>query len=208
MPDLVIGLGPIVDVPPYAEPLVRTIGSAYLNWGRLEQHLDFLLQHTNDARFVTGEIAKYPDTSFRLKSAHFKRIYAQHPRFKAVHHIAGPVCTGLKKANQSRVRMVHSNFQSFDPGPPPTMRVAIVRFKGADLHPFHGTWSLEALQQFNQLLCWLSADLATISSVVMTEDFRRSLEKELSQTQKAFLWGRRLLSRLPRLRIDRASPRF
>src|SRR4249920_130324 len=117
-PELIISLGPIKDVPPYAEPLVAAIGLAYMNWGRVEQHLDFLLQHTNDARFATGEIAKYPNTSFRLKSALFKQIYAQHPHFKIVHHIAGPVCKGLKKANESRVRMVHSNFQAFDPGPP------------------------------------------------------------------------------------------
>ena len=122
MPDLTIQLGPIKDIPPYAEPLVTAIGIAYMNWGRVEQHLDFLLQHTNDARLVTGEIAKYPTTSFRRKCALFKEIYAHHPRFKSVHDIARPVCVGLKKAGECRVRMVHSNFRSFDPGPPPTIQ--------------------------------------------------------------------------------------
>jgi hypothetical protein len=196
MPDLFISLGPIKDVPPYAEPLVTAIGLTYLNWGRMEQHLEFLLQHTNDPRFITGQIPKFPDTSFRLKSTLFKKNYAQHPSFKIVHHIARPVCTGLKKANQSRVRMVHSNFQRFSEGPPPTIEVTIVKFKGRDLHPLHGTWTLEAIQHFNELLCFLSTDLAKISALTMTEDFRQSLEKELSRTQRASLWVRDLLSRL------------
>jgi hypothetical protein len=205
MPEVTVSLAPIKDVPPYATPLVTALGLAYLNWGRMEQHLELLLQHANEPRFVTGQVAKFPDTSFRLKSALFKKIYAEHPAFKRVHSLAAGVCVGLKKANVSRVRMVHSNFQEFAPGPPSAMEVTILKFKGRDLHPFHGTWTLEAIEHFNELLCRLSDDMGKISALTMNDAFRQSLEKELSRIQRAKLWARHLLSRLPRLcsrRVD------
>ena len=62
-------------------PLLGVLGLAYLNFGRLEQTLDFLLQYTNDSRLVTGALPKYPDTSFRLKTKLFTSLYAKHPAF-------------------------------------------------------------------------------------------------------------------------------
>ncbi len=200
--DYEIKLGAIRTWPTYAPPMLAALGMVYLNWGRLEQTLEFLLHFLNDPRFVTGKMPKVPDTSFRLKTALFKKIYTKHPHFAPFHKMVRPICAGLKKANQSRVRMVHSNFQGFEKGPPITMAVTIAKFARYDLQTFHGTWTLEAITDFNELLCHLNEDLAKIASVTMTEEFRQSLERPLSRTQRCFLWLHRLLTRrwLPRKR--------
>ncbi len=202
-----INLIPIEEIPPYAEPIVRAIGLAHLSWGRLEQHLDILLSAVNNDRYVTGA-APPPKISFRLKSKRFKQLYAKHPSFKIVHDIAGPVCDGLKKANISRVRLTHSNVQSFSPGPPATINVRITNFSGPDLRTKDGAWTLQEIENFNSLLTLLSTDFSRISELTMNEAFRKSLKKELSQIQRAKLWVSDRLRRLPRLRIDKPSSRF
>ena len=138
MNDDEIHLGPIVEVPPYAQPIVYALGLAAINWGKMEQHLELLLQYLNDERLLTGKVAKFPDTSFRLKSALFKKWFAQHPLFESVHHLARPICLGLRKANKSRVRITHSNVQGFTEGPPPRVHVRILKFEGTDLKTFDG----------------------------------------------------------------------
>ncbi len=195
----------VITPPHYADPLLTTIGLAYLKFGRIEQHLDFLLQSTNNARYVTGAIAKYPDTSFRLKCELFRRIYARHPSFKVVHHIARPVLIGLKKANKSRNRLVHSNVQGFTKGPPTAILAKIVRFQGHDLKLYDGNWTLKSLQNYSTLLDFLSEDLNRISALTMTEAFRQSLGIKLSRTQRVALWSRDRLRRLPRLRIHKPN---
>lgn len=205
MPSATIQLDIIKNVPPYADPLIRAIGLAYLKFGRIEQHMDFLLQSVNDARFVTGEIPRYPDTSFRLRCALFKKIYAQHPHFAIVHHIAGPVFIGLKKANKSRNRLVHSNIQGFAPGPPPSILAIIAKFNGRDLRTWNGNWTLAEIEEYGVLLDHLSDDLGKISHLTMNDAFRQSLEKDLSRTERVILWFRDRLRRLPRLRIERPN---
>ncbi|HZQ14380.1 MAG TPA: hypothetical protein VFB31_16375 [Pseudolabrys sp.] len=205
MTEAFIHVHPIRQIPSYAEPLVRSIGLAYLRFGRLEQHLDFLLQSINDPRLVTGAIPKYPDTSFRLRVKLFKERFAQHPRFAHVHHIANPVVVGLRKANRSRVRLVHSNIQGFDEGPPPAIRCKIAKFVGRDVKTWDGNWTLQNLEDFNTLLVHLSDDLGKISALTMNEGFRQSLEKELSRTERATLWIQDRLRRMPRLRIERSG---
>lgn len=201
-----IELGAIEYGPEEGLPLITALGLAYLNWGRLEQTLEFLLRYTDDARLVTGAVPKFPDTSFRFKMKLFKKLYVNHPRFEQFREAAKAIVIGLKKANESRVRVVHCNFQGFDLGPPQAMKAVIVKYKNADLQTFDGTWTFQALREFNQLLCFLNNDLAAIAAKVMTPEFLQTLEIPLSRTDKAILALRRQLSRLPRLRIERPFP--
>jgi hypothetical protein len=187
-------------------PLLGALGLAYLNFGRLEQTLDFLLQYTNDPRLVTGQIPRFPDTSFRLKTKLFASLYVKHPRFHEFHEQAKYIVIGLRKANLSRVRLVHANFQGFDVGPPLAIKAVITKWKGADLQTWDGNWTFEAIKDFNILLCHLNNDLAQIITRVMTPDFLQSLERPLSRTQRAILALHRRLNRLPRLRIERSFP--
>ena len=187
-------------------PLLGALGLSYLNFGRLEQTLDFLLQYTNDARLVTGKINKFPDTSFRLKTKLFTNLFVKHPHFHEFHEAAKSIVVGLKKANQSRVRLVHSNFQGFDTGPPLAMKAVLAKWKGTDLQTFDGNWTFQAISDFNTLLCHLNNDLAAFAERAMTPEFLQSLEIPLSRTQRAILALHRRLSRLPRLRIERPFP--
>jgi hypothetical protein len=165
----------IRDVPDYAEPIVRAIGHAAINWGKLDQHLEMLLRHVSHSDYVTGEIEKFPDTSFRIKSQLFKKFYAKHSQFAAVHDIARGVCVGLKKANSSRVALFHSNVQGFLPGPPPTIEVVIMKAEGENLLLSRGSWTAQQIEDFVDLACMLCDDLARISQAVMNEEFRESL---------------------------------
>ncbi|MBN8982775.1 MAG: hypothetical protein J0I29_16100 [Rhizobiales bacterium] len=201
-----IELGAIEYGPEDGLPFITALGLAYLNWGRMEQTLEFLLRYTDDPRLATGAVPKFPDTSFRFKVKLFKKLYVKHPRFSQFHEAAESIVVGLKKANESRVRVVHCNFQGFDPGPPQAMKAVIVKYKGSDLQTLDGTWTFQALQEFNQLLCFLNNDLAAITAKVITPEFLQSLERPLSQTERAILAIRRILSRLPRLRIERPFP--
>jgi hypothetical protein len=201
-----IQLGAIKEGPEYSIPFITMLGLVYMNWGRLEQTLEFILRFLDDGRLVTGPLPRFPDTSFRLKTKLFKEFFARHPRFIDFHEDARSIAIGLRKANKQRVKMVHSNFQGFKDGPPPTMEVTIAKFNGADLMTFDGSWSLQAILDFNELLCLLNDDLAKIGERVINPEFLRSLERPLSRTESAILLVRRLLSRLPRLRIERPYP--
>lgn len=201
-----VQLGAIKEAPEYAMNFLALLGLVYMNWGRLEQTLEFLLRFVDDARLVTGAVPRFPDTSFRLKVKMFKRIFGKHPRFIQFHEAAIAICKGLEKANKSRVKMVHSNYQGFKDGPPQTMEVTIAKFKGADLQTFHGSWTKQAIVDFNELLCLLNDDLANIASVSMSLDFLQSLERPLSRIETATLAVHRLLNLLPRLRIERPFP--
>lgn len=169
--------------------------------------MDFLLQYTNDTRLVTGKVPKFPDTSFRLKTKLFSNLYVKHPRFHEFHEAAKYIVIGLRKANKSRVNLVHSNFQGFDVGPPLAMKAVLAKWSsGSDLQIFDGNWNFQGLKDFNTLLCHLNNDLAKFAERVMAPDFLASLEKPLSRTQRAVLAVRRRLGRLPRLRIERQFP--
>jgi len=200
-----IQLGAIREAPEYSIDFIALLGLVYMNWGRLEQTLEFLLRFVDDPRLVTGAQPKFPDTSFRLKVRLFNQLFGRHPRFSQFHDAAKSIAKGLKKANNQRVKMVHSNYQGFKEGPPPTMEVTIAKFTGADLRTFHGSWTQQAIVDFNELLSLLNDDLAKFA-VAITPDFLRSLEKPLSRTEGAILAARRFLNRLPRLRIERPFP--
>ncbi len=201
-----IQLGAIREGPEYSIPFISILGLVYMNWGRLEQTLEFLLRFVDDFRLATGAVPRFPDISFRLKSRLFERIYCKHPRFSEFHEAARSIAKGLAKANEQRVKLVHSNFQQFKDGPPPTMEAVIVKFRGADLQTLDGSWPLKALLDLNELLCLLNDDLAKIGERVINPDFLRSLEIPLSRTQSAILAVQRFLRRLPRLRIERPFP--
>lgn len=198
-----VQLGAIREAPEYSINFLALLGLVYMNWGRLEQTLEFLLRFVDDPRLVTGAVPRFPDTSFRLKAKMFNQLFGLHPRFSQFHEAAKSIGKGLEKANKSRVKMVHSNYQGFKDGPPPTMEVIIVKFSGTDLKTFDGSWTQQAIVNFNELLCLLNDDLAKIANVSMTLDFLQSLERPLSRIEKATLAARRLLNRLPRLRIER-----
>ncbi len=68
MPEAQITMLAIREVPAFARPIVDAIGLAAINWGKLDHHLELLLRHVSDEGYVTGEIEKFPDTSFRIKS--------------------------------------------------------------------------------------------------------------------------------------------
>lgn len=187
-------------------PVLGALALAYLNFGRLEQTLDILLQYTNDPRLVTGSIPRFPDTSFRLKTKLFAELYVKHPRFHEFHDHAKYIVMGLRKANRSRVNLIHSNFQDFEIGPPRAIKAVITKWKGADMMTWDGTWTFHAIKDFNELLCHLNDDLAQIVTRVITPGFLQSLEIPLSRTQRAILALRRRLSRLPRLRVERPFP--
>jgi hypothetical protein len=195
---LEIKLLPIRVVPSYGEPIVSALGLATINWGKMEQHLEILLQYLNDERFDIGPVPKFPDTSFRLKSDLFKKWYARHPKLAACHELAGGICIGLKKANKDRVLLTHSNAQSFSEGPPPTMAVKVLKFHGRELRPYNALVTIPALERFNTLLCDLSDDLTKLSMIVMSAEFRQSLGRDLSRTQRASLLARHILRRLRR----------
>lgn len=198
-----IDLGAIEHGSPEALPILGALGLAYLNFGRLEQALEFLLRYTNDSRLVTGEITRFPDVSFQLKVKLFKKIYVKHPRFKDFHEASKNIIIGLRKANESRVRLVHSNFQGFELTPTLAMKAVIVKWEGADLKTFEGTWTFQALKDFNTLICHLNNDIAALAVKVINPDFLKSLEKPMTLRERAIFAVRLRLSRLPRVRIER-----
>ena len=177
---------PFRDVPDYAATLVYAVGLAAVNWGKMEQQLEMLLRHVNRQEYVTGQMDRFPDTSFRLKSEAFERWYAKHPSFTSVHEIAASMMVGLKKANKSRVRLFHSSVQEFSEGPPPRMIVRMLRPASPDgIRIFDGGWSEREILDFNELLSRLCEDLARVAQLVMNEPFRQSLRTAKSQTDEA-----------------------
>jgi hypothetical protein len=165
----------------------------------MEQHLEMLLRTVNRRDYKLGYERKFPNTSFRLKVGLFKKWYAQDPHFISVHDIAKRACIGLKKANASRILLTHSNVVDFLPGPPPAVKVLIIKAQGENLSSSTGIWTEHQINDVNVVLCALLADLATIGQMTRGEEFQQSLRKELSRTQKAFFWVRRLPTHLSRL---------
>jgi hypothetical protein len=186
-------------IPEYAKPIVFAFGEAAINWGRMEQHLEMLLRTVNRRDYKLGYERDFPNTSFRLKVRLFKKWYAQDPHFLSVRDIAKRACVGLRKANASRILLMHSNVVDFLPGPPSAVRVLIIKARGDDLSSSTGVWTEQQIKDLNVVLCALLTDLSTIGQLTRGEEFQQSLRKELSRIQKAFLWVRRLPSRLPRL---------
>ena len=115
------------NLPDFVEEIVRAWGLAAINWGRMEQTLELLLVQVNSPEYKTSEAAPVPTTSFRLKVEKFERIFAKHPLMSAVHHIAKPVCIGLKKANKSRIPLTHCSVKNFDAGPPGTVQIQTIK---------------------------------------------------------------------------------
>ncbi len=183
MAELTINVGGIRNVPAYAEPIIRAIGIASINWGRMEQHLVFLLQFLRDERFDM-DIPKIPDMSFQVKRELFQKLYGNHPKLAQFHEFSKGVSIGLKKANESRVNIVHCNVQSFSEGPPLTVHAKIVKFKGRDAYPADGEWTLGTIEEFNSLLCALSDDLVRLTGEVMSPEFRQSLERGTPQVNR------------------------
>lgn len=179
MSEIRLELLPVDEVPAFAMPIVAAIGLAAINWGKLGLHMDALLRHLNNDDFVTGALDRFPETSFRLKCQAFAKWYARHPALSCTHEIARPMVFGLKKANLSRVRLFHSSVQGFSEGPPATIDVVILKFdeKADTITHMKGSWTLEAIRLFNDLVCQLNLDCARISQIVMNEPFRQSLRK-------------------------------
>lgn len=180
------------NLPAFVDRHIRAFGLASINWGRMEQLLEILLRIADDPSYISSEAGRFPTTSFRLKVEKFERIYAKHPSFAIVHHIAQPVCKGLKKANRSRILLTHCAVQNFHAGPPSTVHVQTIKGRGPDLiQTFHGTWPIQKVEDISELLNHLWLDLRTIAKMTSTTEFRQSLGKELSRTQKASVWLRR-----------------
>jgi hypothetical protein len=140
-------------LPHFVERYVRAFGLATINWGRMEQLLELLLRIADDPTYNTSEAGRFPTTSFRLKAEKFERIYANHPSFAAVHHIAKPVCVGLRTANKSRVLLIHCAVQNFDAGPPATVQVQTIKGKGPEfIQTLSGTWPIHKVEEINDLL--------------------------------------------------------
>jgi len=188
------------NLPDFVERFVRAFGLATINWGRMEQLLELLLRIADDPIYNTSESGRFPTTSFRLKAEKFEQIYANHPSFAAVHHIARPVCVGLKRANKSRVLLIHCSVQNFDAGPPATVRVQTIKGRGPEfIQTFSGTWPIDKVEEISDLLYGLWHDLQAIAQVTSTAEFRQSLRRELSRTQRAWVWCRRHRARLRHL---------
>jgi hypothetical protein len=187
-------------LPDFVERFVRAFGLATINWGRMEQLLELLLRIADDPTYNTSEAGRFPTTSFRLKVEKFKWIYANHPSFAPVHNIARHVCVGLKTANKSRVLLIHCAVQNFDAGPPSTVRVQTIKGKGPEfIQTFSGTWPIDRVEELSDLLDSLWHDLQTIAQVTSTAEFRQSLCRELSRSQRALVWFRRHRARLRHL---------
>jgi hypothetical protein len=186
-------------LPDFVERIVRTIGLATINWGRMEQLLELLLRTVDVPEYNTGETTRVPTTSFRIKVERFERLYAKHPSFAATHHIAGPVCRGLRKANRSRILLTHCSVENFDAGPPATVQARTIKGRGGLIYTFTGRWTTARIQEFSDLLVLLWHDLKKIAEIVDAPGFRQSLCRELSQTQRALIWGHHLRSRLRHL---------
>jgi hypothetical protein len=187
------------NLPDFVEEIVRAWGLAAINWGRMEQTLELLLLQVNSSEYKTSEAAPVPNTSFRLKVEKFERTFAKHPLMSAVHHIARPVCIGLKKANKSRIRLTHCSVKNFDAGPPGTVQIQIIKARADVIHTSTGAWNARELTELAVLLLKIWDDFQKIIQIIDTDDFRQSLRKELSRTQRALIWGRQLRTRWRRL---------
>jgi hypothetical protein len=187
------------NLPDFVEEIVRAWGLAAINWGRMEQTLELLLVQVNSPEYKTSEDAGVPTTSFRLKVEKFERIFAKHPLMSAVHHIAKPVCIGLKKANKSRIPLTHCSVKNFDAGPPGTVQIQTIKRRGDLVYTSKGVWTARELTDLSVLLLQIWGDFQKIIHIIDTDDFRQSLRKELSRTQRALIRGRRLRSHWRRL---------
>jgi hypothetical protein len=168
-------------LPDFVERFVRAFGLATINWGRMEQLLELLLRIADDPTYNTSEAGRFPTSSFRLKAEKFERIYANHPSFAAVHQIARPVCLGLKKANKSRILLIHCAVQNFDAGPPATVRVQTIKGRGPEfIQTLSGMWPIDKVEEVSVLLDRLWHDLQAIAQTISTPEFRRSLRRDPS----------------------------
>jgi hypothetical protein len=186
-------------IPDHAVPIVFAFGQAAINWGRMEQHLEMLLLIVNRQDYKLEYEARFPKTSFRLKTKLFERWYVNDPHFASIHSLAFPVFKALKKANKSRLLLTHSNVVEFLPGPPVMVKVSILKTKGDLIFQSYGQWTEQQIDDVNPLLCALASDLVRIGQITGNEAFQKSLRKELSEIQKVILWGRRRLYHLQHL---------
>lgn len=166
---------PFWEVPPFAEPLVRAIGVAAVNWGKVEVLLDMLVRAVNKREYSKRKFRKTPDISFRLRREIFQDWYAEDPRFAEVHDWAAAVCIGLRKGNCSRNLIFHSSVQHFLDGEPPTIEVVNMQGKDDAVNVSRGSWTERDILRFNTLACHICEDLARIAEVTMTEAFRERL---------------------------------
>jgi hypothetical protein len=60
---------------------------------------------------------------------------------------------------------------TFLPGPPPTVKVLIIKAKGENLSSSTGIWTEQQINDVNLVLCALLADLTTIAQMTSGEEF-------------------------------------
>jgi len=170
--------GQLDDPPEYAMPIIRAIGLACLNWGRLEQHLQLTLVTVNKEEFDLTEFRETPATSFRLKIGLFKKWFVDDPRFAKYHAPAKRLVTSLKHGNRDRQLVFHSNLQRFEPGPPPKIALTVLRLKGENVIQELAVWTEKDLLNFSANIHKLNTGLRMISNETLTPDFLRSLESK------------------------------
>lgn len=177
MPEILIFGGHLDEPPSYAEPILVAYALASMNWGRLEQQLDMALISVNKEYYQPAKPRETPSTSFRLKLELFNDWFVRDARFSEFHHNARRLHGSLKKANEDRVLLIHSNVQRFIEGPPVSVEVVNIHTGKGNVTVQRAFWSAEQIRAVAAKWNALNHGLRTITERALTPTFLQPLEK-------------------------------
>jgi hypothetical protein len=178
MPDIEFRTTGFEDIPPFAAGLVQACGLAAINWGKLEQQLDMLLQNVNHEEYSQGNFRQTPTTSFEAKREVFKRWFVNDNRFTAMHDKAARLYRSLGNASLDRQLFIHSSVQEFIEGPPVAMKVIKIspNAKRKRITFKTPTITEDKIRNIAVKYARLTHGMAYLAHLTMNDEFRRTLE--------------------------------
>jgi hypothetical protein len=175
----IVLFGGALDAPPeFALPILQAIGWTSLHWARLEQHLDVLLITLHKQEFFAQPLKRRSDSSWAQKVELFSQWFSQHDQLKQFAPTASRLSANLKKAGLDRNMLLHSNCIDFVEGPPSKVIALYIRGnKNGSIEQKRAEWTCDQILEFANVVANLNKELQSITSVILTETFLKSLRK-------------------------------
>jgi len=172
-------LGGTLDSPPkFALPIIQAIGWTSLHWARLEQHLDTLLITLYKQEFFATPLKRRHDSSWVQKVELFSQWFSKHNDLKQFAPTANRLACNFKQAGLYRNMLLHSNLIDFLEGPPSKMIALYIRGnKAGNIEQKKAELTCDQILEFANNVANLNKELQSITSVVLTEPFLKSLSR-------------------------------
>jgi hypothetical protein len=123
---------PFARDPPYAIDFYEAIGRIVVLWGRLEMHLDAVLQMTLNIARLHG-IDEPMAVALKRKTELFRRVCSQCSVLSDRSEVVTKLMNDINETGDDRNKLIHSNVNDFDDGPPPRLILKNISYRHGNI---------------------------------------------------------------------------